>query len=308
MSGPGRQRSWTRRLREQRGTTLVEMLAVASMMAGVAGAALTALAEFDDTTKDKTRQNEAQQEARRAIDQLQGELRNLASPTDELPQAVERATATDLVFQSIGKAKPPGSLNERNAQRVRYCLDDEGGRVWRQQQTWTTAAPPALPGGTACPVAPTTDGWSAGTVVAHKVVNGGRALFSYNATALDEVTEIGAQLYVDADPARRPYEVVLRSGAFLRNQNRRPSASFSATVSGSQIVLNGSGSSDPEGKSLTYEWYDGSTLVGEGIVLNYAPPSPGQRAVQLTVRDPAGLSHAAPAQTVCVPGPETPCG
>jgi type II secretory pathway pseudopilin PulG len=255
------------RLRAEDGISIVESLVVSALLVVVLGATLGVWAEFEDTSKEKIRQNEAQQEARRAIDQVQAELRNLASPTNELPQAVEEASGDDLVFQSIASAKPPGSLNARNAQRVRYCVDHAGGRVWRQEQTWTTAAAPALPATAACPEPATENGWSAGTVVARSVVNGaGRPLFTYNDADLDEITEIAVRLWVDADPASRPYETELASGAFLRNQNRRPQASFTATVSGSQVVLNGSASTDPAGRSRAYQWYDADTLVGEGIV------------------------------------------
>jgi type II secretory pathway pseudopilin PulG len=297
-----------RRLRSESGVTIVEAIVVSTLLVIVLGGTLTAWASFEDTSGDKVRQNEAQQEARRAIDQVQAELRNLASPTNELPQAVEKATSGDLVFQSIASAKPAGSLNERNARRVRYCLDTGGRRVWRQEQNWTTAAPPALPPTAACPEPASAGGWAAGRVVARDAVNGAaRPLFTYNSASLDEITEIGVRLWVDADPARRPYETELASGAFLRNQNRRPSASFTATPSGSQVVLNGSASTDPEGRALSYEWYDGSALVGEGIVYTYAPSQPGQHTMKLTVKDPAGLSSTAATQSVCVPGPETPC-
>lgn len=296
------------RLRAEAGVSVVEAVVVSALLVVVLGATLGAWAEFEDTSGDKIRQNEAQQEARRAIDQVQTELRNLASPTNELPRAVEKAEPHDFVFQSIGARRPDGSLNERNARRVRYCADHVGKRVWRQQQTWTTATAPQLPATTACPEAPVAGGWSAGSVVARDAVNGpDRPLFAYNRTALDEITEVGVRLWVDADPARRPYETELASGAFLRNQNRRPAASFTATVSGSDVVLNGSGSSDPEGRSLAYQWYDGGALVGEGIVYTYKPPTPGEHQMHLIVRDPAGLSHTAATQTVCVVGPETPC-
>ena len=52
------------------------------------------------------------------------ELRNLASPSTLNPQAVEKATDYDLVFETIQPTKPGASLNDRNLSRVRYCLGD----------------------------------------------------------------------------------------------------------------------------------------------------------------------------------------
>lgn len=294
------------RLGCERGFTLFEVMTAMTMMAGVTGATLTTLSSFETTTRANGIQNDAQQEARRATTELAAELRNLASPTDELPQAVERAGAGDLVFLSVGSKKPDGSLNAENTRRVRYCLDAAQGRLWRQQQTWTTATAPALPVDTACP-APTSTGWGAGEVAAAQVRNGARPVFAYNSTEPTAITEIRTTLHVDADPNADPREATVETGVFLRNQNRSPTSSFTATVSGPQVLLNGSDSSDPEGKALAYEWYDAGALVGEGIVLTYSPSQPGTHTVQLKVKDPAGLSSTAPAQTVCIVSEATPC-
>ena len=282
------------------------MMAATAMLVGVGGAALTALTEFETTTRNNGIQNDAQQEARRSLTELTRELRNLASPTDELPQAVEKATGSDIVFLAVGDTKPPGSLNARNTRRVRYCLDSSGGHFWRQEQTWTTASAPAAPSTSACPADPST-GWSAAKPAANYMANGARAVFTYNSTELASITEIRSTLYIDINTAKPPRETKIETAVFLRNQNRGPTSSFTAAVNGQQIVLNGSASSDPEGKALGYEWYDGATLVGEGIVVTYTPGSPGNHSMTLKVKDPAGLSSTAPAQTVCIVSPSTPC-
>ena len=294
------------RLRGESGFTLIEVLTAVTMMIGVSGATLTTLSQFETTTRVNGLQNDAQQEARRGMTELSAELRNLASPTDELPQAVERAGAADLVFLSVGNKKPAGSLNAENTRRVRYCLDTAQHYLWRQEQAWTTAAAPAMPADTACP-APAASGWGAAKVAARQVQNGARPVFTYNSADLTAITEVRAKIYVDADPAAAPAETNLETGVFLRNQNRGPTSSFTASVSGQQVVLNGSESSDPEGKALAYEWYDAGALVGEGIVLTYAPSQPGDHTLQLKVKDPAGLSNTAPPQTVCIVSETTPC-
>lgn len=292
---------------QERGFTLIETLVAATMMVGVSGAALTTLTEFGNTTRLGDQQNDAQQEARRALGALSQELRNLASPTNELPEAVQRATASDLIFQSVGRVRPDGSLNTRNTIRVRYCLDVSAAVVRRYEQSWTSDPAPDLPPTTDCTAAAA--GWTSSSVAASLVSNGGRALFTYNAAALVDITEVHVTLYVDADPAERPAEIAHETTVFLRNQNRGPTASFTAAPSGSQILLNGSESEDPEGKALEFFWYDNGAAepVGEGIVFTYSPSQAGNHSITLKVRDPAGLESTAAAQQVCIVGEQTPC-
>jgi hypothetical protein len=66
------------------------------------------------------------------------------------------------------------------------------------------------------------------------------------------------------------------------------------------VLLNGSPSFDPEGKPLTYDWYDGPTLVASGITVDYRAPAIGVRDVSLKVTDPAGLREQSPVQAVTV--------
>ncbi len=312
-----------RLVREESGFTLVELLLVSVLMIVVMGATLAALTSVEGTSATNVRQNENQDQVRRAVDTLSRELRNLASPTDELPHAVGRATASDIIFQSVARTKPAGSANPRNTQRVRYCLDADARRLWRQEQRWTGATAPEMPTAAECPAAPAPGGWDNKAVVAENVVNGGRPVFAYNATQLNSITEIRASLFADATPGRSPGEVELETSVFLRNQNRAPIARFTAAASGLSILLNGSGSTDPEQKPLEYYWYDRDVssnrcgqlpaevpqtgCVGEGIVFSYSPSPLGLKHVYLVVRDPAGLTHTAATQEVCVIGVLTAC-
>lgn len=306
---------------EEGGFTLIELMLVCVLMIVVIGATLGALTNMESTSGANQRQNENQEQVRRTVDTLSRELRNLASPTDELPQAIGRATANDLIFQSVARTKPNPSANERNTQRVRYCLEASTKRLWRQAQRWTgTTAPPMHPA-SACPSTPTPGGWDTETVAAENVVNDTRPVFAFNATQPTSITEIRASLFADATPGRLPGEVELETSVFLRNQNRAPIAGFTAAVSGLSILLNGTGSSDPEQKALEYYWYDEavtstssgcaplppevpqSGCVGKGIVFNYSPsPVGGPKRVYLVVKDPAGLTHTAATQQVCVIG------
>jgi type II secretory pathway component PulJ len=316
-----------RRLRDERGLTLIEVLLSSILSLLVMGASLAAFDGLQGNHKLTQKANEAQDTARQQTDRLARELRNLASPsqlTNDLsaqPQAVEVATSYDFVFRVVGDTRPAGSLNVGNVTRVRYCLNTSNPAkevLWRQTQTWTTAATPALPSTAACPGT----GWNAGADVKYvsNVVNryngADRAVFSYNSTDISRVSKVRTSLFIDTDPTKRPSETRLSSGVFLRNQNRIPVASFTATVTADKrLILNGSGSEDPEGMPLKYQWYvDAPTplpscsttpvpasCLGEGVVFEKTGLSGGgQHVITLVAKDPAELGGTA-TQTVTYP-------
>ena len=303
-----------RRLREEEGFTLVEVMVVSVLMILVLGATLTTFTEFESVERANTLQNESADQSRRAIVVLSRELRNLASPTNGQPLAVEKAYPHDpyphdLVFLTVAPVRPATTpnANVRNIRRVRYCLGDSSGgkaTLWSQTQTWTTADPPALtPAQTAsCPSADV--GWELvpGTrALAENLVNRetGQPVFTANAAALNRVTSLRVGIDVDVNPGARPAAARLASGVFLRNQNRPPVAAFTATDTGTRrLLLNASGAADPEGKPLSeYLWYaDGITQpVASGVIAYWTVPGapssfPQSRTVTLRVRDPEGLS------------------
>jgi prepilin-type N-terminal cleavage/methylation domain-containing protein len=291
---------------DESGFTLIELLVASVLMLVVLGATLTTFESFGSNAETNSRQNDAQDEARRSIDALARELRNLASPTNEQPEAVKRAEPQDLIVQSVATVRPAGSLNTRNTQYVRYCYAAAQRRLYRQRLTWMGATDPPYPTGAGCPAS----GWGASQIVANDLVNGVRPIFTYNSATLSNVTEIHSNLWVDVNPGRRPRETAIQTTVFLRNQNRVPIARFSAAPTAGGVLLNGSESEDPEERALRYFWYDPavSTTVprGEGIVWEYPVP-PGPRTVYLVVKDPADLSSQAPSQTVCVPGSGVTC-
>jgi len=303
------------RLRSQRGFTLIEMLVTLSLLSVVLGAVVSAFSTFLDNQRTSDQQTEAQERARLATNDLASQLRNLAGPADFAPEAVEVAQPFDLVFKTVdSKPKPVGSANARNIMRVRYCLGAPSGgssKLIRQQQKWTTAAEPARPTG-ACGAG----AWSSTTTAAEGIVNvaeGNTEVFSYApiGAAVTEIKAIKFNLLVDADTRDDRRQARVASGGFLRNQNRRPVADFSATYTGNgrQIVLNGSASEDPEGHALDpvgFTWtVNGSPLTGanqKGIVVYWTAPSSGTYNVSLQVKDHAGLSSlAVPTKAVVVP-------
>ena len=294
-------------LRREDGMSLVEVLIVSILMLIILGATLTTFNQFERTSRDNQNLNEAQDGARRALDLMARDLRNLASPTPLLPLAVDVKLPQDLIFQSEGKVKPAGSLNAQNTTRVRYCLNTTSKILFRQIQTWTSAAAPGVPT-SACGA---NGGWSSTMPVAADVSNATRPVFTYNSADNDKVTEVTAQVWVDTTPTRDPPETDLQTSVFLRNQNRAPTAAFSAvSMPGGAIFLNASESTDPEEKALTFEWYDASLTpekkVGEGIVFTYPAPAAGNRQMYLIVRD-ATLTTQSDTKTVCATGPGVTC-
>jgi len=274
--------------------SLTSVLVACTLLIVVLGATLSTFEGFIAKAGDQTRRTDSEDAARIAADRVARDLRNLASPTPDQPQAVDVASAADLIFKTVDPAGPNAGTNATNTERVRYCLD-AGGRLQRQTQTWTTATIPAVPSYSACP----SSNWSTTTVVAGSIVNATVPVFSYDAAALTDISAVHVDLRVDTDPLRLPPPTSLSTGVFLRNQNRRPTAVFTATRTSGGFVLNGSASSDPEGSSLRYAWYDGVTQVGNGITYTYTGLASGSaHQLHLEVSDPAGLTGVSATQAV----------
>lgn len=297
------------RVRDERGSALMEILLTTFLLALVLGAALSPFQFFQRSERNAAIQNDSQEQARVIQDQMIRELRNVAGQT----QLIERADPYDMVFQTIDStAKPSGSQNERNVMRVRYCLDTtqgvDYGRLIKQTQRWTTASvPTALPSAAMCP----DTGWGTRTIAAepvtNKAVSPGRSLqaplfiYSPSASPATSITSIRADIYLDSNGPEAPKEVRLTSGVYLRNQNGAPTATFAATpgAAGSRTVrLNASASADPEGYTLSYRWCDltktttcdATTAVGTAASFDYVAPASGPRNIRLVVTDVGGLS------------------
>lgn len=290
------------RLREQRGeTTITGVLVAATILVVVLTATLDTFDTFASSQNAATDRVDSQDRARRAIDGLARDLRNLASPTPEQPEAFDVAGPRDIVFKTVSEQSPGTGDNVTNTKRVRYCLDTSvplAASLVAQTQTWSSATPPPVPSTAGCPAA----GWNETTTVADALVHdlGGVAapVFTMDATSLTDISSVHVDLVVDVDPHDAIPATPISTGVFLRNQNRRPTAFFTATVTAEGVLLNGSASHDPEGQPLRYEWYNGTDLVGTGIVYSY-PAGPGTHSITLRVVDPADLTDtAAPQQVV----------
>jgi type II secretory pathway pseudopilin PulG len=301
------------RLPEERGFTLIELLLAATLMIIVLGATLTSIEGFWKTNKVNNEQNDAQDIARTAIDRLAQQLRNLALPTPTSPNSIDKASSYDLVFKTA----------EPSRRRVRYCLKTDApqspgsGLLYMQTQAGAagTADPPVPPTG----VCPALTGWAKTTVVADHVVNKvngkDRPVFYFNAPTspadLPKITLLRSDLFVDVDPNRRPLESRISTGVFLRNQNQVPTAFFSVASGGTgtqRFLLNGSGSTDPEGRMLRYSWFSGASpdltdtscsltdafgCIGRGVTLDYTFPASAGNGIQtftLLVKDAGSLT------------------
>jgi type II secretory pathway pseudopilin PulG len=287
---------------------LVELLVAITIFGGVLSATLFTFNTFDILNRRTVDRTASQDSARTAVDRLVRELRNLASPTIAVPQAVDRATDYDLVFQTVDSVGPNAGANAANIKRVRWCLDQTAAsneRLVVQEQKWESQDAPTMPSTSACPGS----GWTKTNVMASNLTNtfGGlsRPMFTYNTATLTEINTIHVDLYSDLDPIQRPHETHLTSGVYLRNQNQVPVASFTKALSGTKaIVLNGSSSYDPEGQSLRYVWWDNGQKIekGDGIVYTYSVSPGTTHELQLHVFDPAGLDGVSATQTITVPG------
>lgn len=295
-------------IREERGEmTVAHMLIAMTVMLLVIGATLSVFSSAEKLNREAGLRTEDQEAVRSSLDELMAQLRNLASPTNDQPQAIDVASPYDLVFQTVDRIGPNSGLNAANVMRVRYCLGTtDSTRLYRQEQRWTSQTTPAAPPVTTCPGTASTTGWSVTTTVASNVVNRrdglDRPLFLYNATTAADISSVHVEAWVDRDTATAPVETPLSTGVFLRNQNRKPVAGFTAdtTVYG-KVVLNGALSADPEGDPLTYVWYDGADKVGEGVRFDYTVTPGTSHAMQLKVFDLAGLQGDSAVQTVEAP-------
>ena len=289
--------------RGQDGFTLPEVLVGMTLMLIVMAASLTVLDQFRQMNKRADSRADLHDSARNASRQLARSLRNLAASPD-LPTVVERAGAYDIVFRAVDQPRTDAGSNTRNLKRVRYCLDaavPTRGRLLEQTQRWTSSSAPGVPNSTACPGA----GWGSQRVIGDRITNRAngqdRPLWTYGRTSSGQVSSVRLNLFMNNAPTQRTQEISQTTSVFLRNQNRSPAAVFTAAATGYRhILLNGSGSYDPEGQLLDLRWIVNGSEVGSGLSYSYRAPAAGSYSVVLEVRDPSGLLDRSAAQTVLV--------
>jgi prepilin-type N-terminal cleavage/methylation domain-containing protein len=282
--------------RSQHGFTLIEVLVSMSLMLVVFGATLTILDVFQRDNRSAQLRNETQDNARNAMDRLARELRNVAAPGEKYAGALEQAEGYSLTFQTVDPT--PGATLPI---RVRYCLDDSvttNEVLWRQTQKMESSTKPALPSSTVCPDLTVSDWETTSRLVEHITNrNGGqsRALFSYgppSATLVSQFVSVEPTLYLNLTPASLPAETQLTSAVSLRNENRPPTAKFTAVETGPPVVtLNASESVDPDGLALSYKWWeDGTLLSTTAQQFSTEVAAKSTHTFKLEVTDPGGLS------------------
>ncbi|HEY4428821.1 MAG TPA: prepilin-type N-terminal cleavage/methylation domain-containing protein [Solirubrobacteraceae bacterium] len=295
-----------RRAAQEHGFTLIELLVSMALALVVFGATLSAFDVFQSNTRFDVLRNEAQDNARNAIDRLARDFRNVAAPKSEpeIPGALERAEPYAVTFQTIRDSAPSKeSKNKTNAKRVRYCLDastPSNEVLWRQVRNWPETAPP-VPTATECPDLKGED-WESSSRLAQHITNenGGqkRALFTYGpkgATEVSQILTVEPTIYINVNPSQpRPGETQLTSSVSLRNANRQPTATFTWKLKSLQrVLLNASESVDPDGLALTYKWTEGAKVLPSTAQVWETETgllSVGNHSITLEVTDPGGLT------------------
>jgi prepilin-type N-terminal cleavage/methylation domain-containing protein len=309
----------------QRGFTMIEVLVACVIFLIVLSATLTAFTAFTTSHRRTDIQHDQSEEARLALDVAARQLRNLANPTTTASTTISRAEDYDLIFQTSDPAKT----------WVRYCLDVSAPGSVNKARLWEAESTGALTGAMTSPGSCPGTGWAAAHVVSGSVSNraGGvdRNIFEYECApsrpascpaALAEyprITNVGLELYVDANVTDTIRELRVSTSVFLRNQNEPPDAAVSWTRTAFKtVMLNASASSDPEGRTLQYYWFRDTapTLadfpsctqapagkIGEGITLGQEFTQAVGTSVNywLVVRDPGCLTATSNKITVVVP-------
>jgi prepilin-type N-terminal cleavage/methylation domain-containing protein len=307
-----------RTLRRQQGFTLVEVLVSMVLTVVVFGATLTVLSAYTTQTQGSMKRNDAQNQARVAIDRIVRQLRNIASPVAS-PKLLERAAPYDIVFQTVGS---PNGSNASGAQRVMYCLPQDSNPgssstevMYSETQTWTTATPPPSPWSSdpsmtiQCPdpLSALPPGVGQPVIVASAVTNRyqgrtDRPAFTYGngptPSDLSKIFTVQIGPFVNPTPDLPPAETELHSAAFLRNQPRAPVVNFTYTpTGGGGVLLNAETSYSPDGQNLAFSWSCSSpspcpqagALAGWGSGLADWKPGAGTYTVSVVVTDQTGL-------------------
>jgi type II secretory pathway pseudopilin PulG len=314
-------------IRREDGFTLTELLLVCTISLIVFGVTLSAWTGAYSSNRDVERQHDNAEAARVSLDRAARQLRNLANPTVNAVTTVDRATDYDFIFQTSDPSKT----------WVRYCLQTSGGGTSVNDATlWENESPTAITSAmrSACPGT----GWSRSVAVVPHVTNQtagiDRDVFTFEcavsapagcpASTADytKITNVGIHLWVDADARDRVSELNVETSVFLRNQNEMPTARIGSIVpmGTERALLNGSGSSDPEGRTLEYFWFESTAPTAaaiaatpcnapfagsawQGVTFNkkFDANTAGQsKTFHLLVRDPGCLTHMTSA-TLTVP-------
>jgi prepilin-type N-terminal cleavage/methylation domain-containing protein len=312
-----------RRVADERGFTLIEIL-VALLITSLLMAAIVALfTSFIDDNRYDTLRDDSQANAQTIVDRISRDLRTASAPSVGA-STISKAGAYDLVFQAVNAT--PGSAPSGNAQNEmweRYCLDSNY-TLWRQTTSPSSSASTSstAPDTSACPS--TNSAWvttSSGAAccqelndVVNEIGNDNRALFQYypSSSPTSGIKSIQIDAFVDKNPGLLPGSAELTSGVFLRNALAAPTALFVATPTEvfqgtDDVNLNATSAYDPQGQALSYQWYNGTScssatqIPGATSQIYDAGDFTSSQTFGLIVTDTAGLASSCQTKQVTIP-------
>jgi hypothetical protein len=290
-------------IRDERGDfTLVGLLVTTVVLGFVLMATYGAFDVFGRNVNDNQTRLESTDRARNTSDTMARQLRNLATPTALQPNAVIRASDYDIVFETVAPSGTAPAGNPQNIEFVRYCLDGAARKLWFME------VPPASVTGATVPPTATScpgSGWSNARVVATDITNtynnASRPVFAFDTPTKSLIRRVTVNLFIDTTPGTGSAEQQVSTGINLRNQDAAPTAVMTPPASGGIgiLVLDGTGSTDPDNDPLGYCWYDsavtssvgtcGPHSIGDTASLRYRY-SAGTHSITLKVTDPSGLT------------------
>jgi Tfp pilus assembly protein PilW len=241
----------TRKLRDDAGFTVVEVVVAMGLSVVVLFAILTTLDTFSSHSARQTRVTDANAQVRTAMDRIVTDLRQAAT--------VEVAGANDLVYTVVDSAT--------QTRRERVCTDG-AGVLWRSSVV--TASPPAVPiaAGTACPTSGSGAFKITGLLSANSASN---PIFRYDSATPASVRSVAVTIALNAGNVLNNDVSTLRASTFVRakaetappvdistscNSSAQPTLTLSSSVGGLSVTY-----TDIDGNSL------GSANADAGVLL-----------------------------------------
>jgi Tfp pilus assembly protein PilW len=281
-------------LRGQSGIVLNELLVAMVIGLAVLGAGVTSLTTFLGLNSRNSRQVQAADTARLAVDRLATQMRSAMSANSGTSQPVESASSYDIVFL-VPSASASQTNNPRSLLHMRYCLDNTNPNdeaLYVQTISYNSATQANPPSMTSCAG---NTAWSTSTIVAKNLVNRAQSpavpMFTTPTDSSGTYTDIGVNAMVDADTAKPPPATQLRSSITLRNVNHAPTAKLTCQLpTTGHAICDASGSDDPDGQSLSYTWFVDGTLQSSQTSYRMDIPSlsGGSHAFLVRVTDSGG--------------------
>ena len=206
-----RPRLHARRLRDERGFTVVELMTAMTIMLLIAFAGLTAFEAFDRGAARNSRLTDAEDNSRRNVATMVRILRDAGAPaptSGPAPASVLRASGNDLVFRSTSWPGESGT-GATGTHLERLCLNSATRTVYFDGLRAGTNG--SQDPGTACPS--TAAGWT-NSVIARNVVN--TAALPLFRLGSSPVRSVGIQLRTDTGGIYTARSLSLHSGGTLR--------------------------------------------------------------------------------------------